>query len=147
MKKRNNIIYLSFSFSIALMISCNEVMTNNSQYQLVKEKYVNELYDWKKDSIGCLGLRKDISNDSNFNSDDIIQLSYSQLLSTFGYPNNIKGYGSKIILQYYLSCGLSPRIKGGGYDSTFQRYSNSATTLLITMTKDSIIEKTTIAVP
>lgn len=149
MKKRNNKIqlFLSFSFSIAIMISCNEIKTNNSQYLHVKEKYINNMNDWKKDSIGCLGLRNEISSDSNFNSDDIIQLSYSQLISIFGYPNIIKGYGSKIILQYYLSCGLSPRIKEGGDDSTPQRYSNSATTLLLTMSKDSIIENTTIAIP
>ena len=131
-----------------ILISCNDL---NNNARLKNEKIITELKgistDWKRDSIGCINLRKLILKENKLLYDSLNNLDIGIALDYLGQPNFERKFGSISKFYYCISCKYAPPVKYRNKSDTIKRISSEAEMFYIDFNSDSIIINSGLMIP
>jgi len=141
--RKNNILLL---FLLACSISCRLKSNDNKP----KETQISFSKEWKTDTLGCLGIREKIINDSLKTIQKIIGITENNFIKIFGKPNHIKANERNKIYLYWVTCGIIPPIKSNDKKSSINPIKGidmEATRMLVEFDNKNIVKKIKVILP
>ena len=103
--------------------------------------------EWKKDTFGCLGNRREIIDDSLKSIQKFNGVDVTIFIKNFGKPNYKKENGKNKILLYWVSCGISPMPKKIDTTNITSQINKEAIQLIVEVNENNLIQKIKVIVP
>lgn len=127
------IIVSVFNSCVELQDDC--VMLNSS---IIK--------DWQSDSIGCLGIRRELINSNRLVPNQFVGKKINCVIKNLGKPNYENTDKNNFNIYYYISCGIAP--PAFGTDSiSYDKENKGATKMLIEYSAAGIVDRVLLIVP
>jgi len=133
-----------------ILFSCNDLKRNS---RLTNEGMVTELKgistDWKRDSIGCINLRKQILKENKLKYDSLNGLDKRTALDYLGRPNFERKFIDRDKFYYCISCKYALHVKSQNKESvdTIRIINTEAELFYIDFNSDSIIVSSGLMIP